>query len=340
MSYRNDMERFREEQNARRRWVTLIIKITVFALAALILATAATAGITLLIGGDKPEAEEDGDGSPSGGFRITGPRGDTVTLMIGDKPLYKSYVDVSDESAQLDVDNSEVDTSKAGTYRVRYTATNSAGKKATYTLTVIVSADPTYTEERLMTIIAAKAQELGITKSMSKTEQVRKIYDYVKDPNATKDMARIYFSDESNALGQKAQSGIRTGWESDWVEEAIRTLSMGRMKGDCYSYYAVSKAFFEYFGIENVGIQRSAGSSHSGTHFWHAVNVGTKESPKWYYYDATRLAGSFSDGGSNSCLITEEKLASYRTSKGESGFYTFDKSQYKNFPTIETTPLS
>lgn len=335
MSYRNDMERFREEQNARRRTLTLIIKITVLVLAVAILATAVTVGITLLTEKDKPSAEEDGGDSSSGGFRITGPKNNTVTLMIGDKPLYKSYVTVSDPEAQLTVDNSQVDTSKAGTYKAYYTATNSAGKKATYTLTVVVSADPTYTEERLMGLIAAKAQELGITKDMTTEQKVRKIYEYVKDPAASKDAARIYFSDESNTPSQNQQSGIRTGWETDWVEEAIRTLSMGRMKGDCYTYYSVSKAFFEYFGIENVGIQRSAGSTHSGTHFWHAVNVGTKEAPRWYYYDATRLAGSFaSDNTSDSCLMTEEKLTSYKTSKGESGFYTFDKSQYKNFPTI------
>ncbi len=341
MSYKNDMERFREEQNARRRTLTLIIKITVLALAVAILVTGVAAGITLLLNNDKPRGDDgDGGGSSSGGFRITGPKGNTVTLMIGDKPLYKSYVTVSDPNAQLEV-NSEADTSKAGTYKVRYTATNAAGKKATYTLTLIVSADPTYTRERLMGMIAVKAEDLGISESMSKAEMVRRIYDYVKDPSANSpDAARIYFSDESNTPSQSAQSGIRTGWETDWVEEAIRTLSMGRMKGDCYTYYSVSKAFFEYFGIENIGIQRSANSNHSGTHFWHAVNVGTKEAPRWYYYDATRLAGSFSDGTKDSCLITEEKLMSYKTSKGESGFYTFDKSQYKNFPKMETTPLS
>ena len=336
MSYKSDMEQYRQEKQTHRRLVTLIIKITVIALAAAILITGVAAGVTLLLNNDKPrgDREDEGDSPSGGGFRITGPKNNTVTLMIGDKPQYKSYVTVSDDKAELTVDNSEVDTTKAGTYKVRYTATNEAGKKASYILTLVITADPTYTEERLMGMIAAKAEALGITKEMSKTEQVRKIYEFVKSPAKGKDDANIYFSDESNAQGQKIQNGIRTGWETDWVEEAIVTLSMGRMRGDCYTYYSVSKAFFEYFGIENIGIQRAAGTIHGGTHFWQAVNVGTKDAPKWYFYDATRLAGKFADGTSDSCLITEEKLQSYKTSKGESGFYTFDKSQYKNFPTI------
>ena len=342
MSYRNDMERLCKERDAQRNALIRLIKITVIALAAAILVTALAAGITFLVGRGEKSSVEDEDGSSSGGLRITGPKNDTVTLMIGDKPTYRSYVTVSGD-AELSVDNSQVDTSRAGTYTVRYTATDAAGRRATYTLTVIVTADPTYTEERLMTMIAAKAEELGLTKSMSKAELVRKIYTYVRNPEVGGSEARIEFTDRSNATAQREQSGIRTGWESDWVEEAIRTLTLinqGRGAGDCYSYYSLSKAFFEYFGIENIGLQRAAGSTQSGTHFWQVVNVGTREAPKWYYYDATRLAGSFSDGTSYSCLITEEKLTSYRTSEGESGFYTLDKSQYKNFPTVEKTPLS
>ena len=339
MSYKSDMEYFREQQKQRRALLTRIIKITVLALAAAILVTGVAAGVTFLVNWDSPDAEDE-DGVTSGGLRIFGPENDTVTIMLGDKPAYKSFVTVSKENAKVTVDNSEVDISREGTYKVYYTATDEAERQASYTLTLVITKNSAYTEARLMSMIAQKAEALGITKSMSKEEQVRRIYNYVKDPSASASEANIFFSDESNAPSQKNQSGIRSGWETDWVEEAIRTLSMSRMRGDCYSYYAVSKALFEYFGIENIGIQRAAGSGMAGTHFWQVVNVGTKTAPKWYYYDATRLAGTFSDGTGNSCLITEEKLLSYKTSKGERGFYTFDKNQYKNFPKTETTPIS
>ena len=340
MSYKSDMEYFKEQQKQRRELLARLIKITVLVLAAAILLTGIAGGVTLLMNRDSSGVEDDEGGTSAGGLRIRGPENDTVTIAPGDKPAYKSFVTVSDGNAKLTVDASAVNTEKEGTYKVYYTATDGAGKQTSYTLTLIVSKNPSYTRERLMSLIAQRAESLGITKSMSKVEQVRRIYAYVKDPSAGKYEANIYFSDESNTPSQSNQSGIRTGWETDWVEEAIRTLSMGRMEGDCYSYYAVSKAFFEYFGIENVGIQRSAGSSQAGTHFWHAVNVGSASDPRWYFYDATRLGGSFADGGTNSCLITEEKLLSYTTSNGQRGFYTFDKSQYKNFPKIETTPIS
>ena len=114
------------------------------------------------------------------------------------------------------------------------------------------------------------------------------------------------------------------------------------MAGDCYSYYSVSKAFFEYLGIQNYGVQRSAGSEHSGTHFWNIVNVGTKDAPKWYYYDGTRLAGSFPAGAVAYCFTDAQKDA-YRTSANDGnrlGFYTLNKSEYADFPTIATEPIS
>lgn len=348
MSYKNDMEFFKEQQKKRRTGMAWIIKITVLVLAVAILATGVTVGVTLLLGNKNPQTEEN-DGGDEGGktnsgrLEITGPKDNTIMVVLGDKLAYKSFVTVNDVNAKLTVDNSKVDTSTPGSYPVYYTATDDTGAQAKYTLTLVISdGSEQYTMDRLMNMVALKAEELGITKTMTKVEQVRRIYNFVKDPSVGANEANIYFNDESNAPSQNAQSGmIRTGWENDWIEEAILTLSMNRMKGDCYTYYAVSKAFFEYFGIENIGIQRSANSGQAGTHFWHVVNVGSETEPKWYYYDATRLAGSFeTDKTSNSCLITEEKLMSYKTSKGETGFYTFNKSQYKNFPTVETTPLT
>ena len=174
-----------------------------------------------------------------------------------------------------------------------------------------------------MELIAEKAEELGITKSMSKTEQVKKIYAYVNSKET------IYFTDESNIPDIN-----RDSWESDWMEEAVRTLESEQ--GDCYSYYSLSKAFFEYFGIENIGIRRAEnyeGADEDGTHFWSVVKV----EGGWYYYDATRLAGSFNDGTRNACLITEAKLKSYRTSKGEDTFYKMTKPA--GFPAIATKEI-
>ena len=164
---------------------------------------------------------------------------------------------------------------------------------------------------------------------MSKEQQVRKIYDFVNNWIS-------WGSDRSNIMDTHGSAFTRDSWMVDWQEEAI--LSLKSKNGDCYSYYSLSKAFFEYFDIENIGIKRSEKSTEKGTHFWQVVNIGTKEAPKWYYYDATELAGTFSDGTDYGCLMTEAKLNSYVTSKGGRKFYMFDK--WENFPTIETQPLS
>ena len=228
---------------------------------------------------------------------------------------------------------------REGTYRVTYVATDGAGNRTEYVLRLTVKSRQ-YSEETLMELVAEKATALGMTSEMSKVELVRAIYDFVNSPNKGKNEANIYFSDESNTPNQKNQEGLRKDWETDWLEEAVRTLKMDRMEGDCYTYYAVSKAFFEYFNIDNIGIQRSEASSEDGTHFWSVVNVGSEESPRWYYYDSTRLGGTFTEGedDKNACLITEERLKSYRTSGGGDAFYAFTKPE--NFPTISKKEIA
>ncbi len=271
---------------------------------------------------------------------IEGPAGDVAVVYVGDNVAYKSFVKVTDnrDDYTLEIDQGQVNLDREGTYRVTYVATDGAGNETTYVLRLTVKSRQ-YSEDALMALVAQKAEALGMSADMSKTELVRMIYDYVNSPAHGPNEANIYFSDESNTPNQYNQSGIRKDWETDWVEEAVRTLQMDRMKGDCYTYYSVSKAFFEYFGIENIGIQRSDDSAEDGTHFWSVVNVGSGDAPKWYYYDSTRLGGSFtSDGKKNACLITEEKLTSYRTSTGGDGFYTFDKPS--GFPTVARKELS
>jgi len=195
-----------------------------------------------------------------------------------------------------------------------------------------------YTYSMLMDVVEKLIPKLGITPSMQTPQKVRKIYEYVNDPTCTVgDNARIRFTDESNIPNID-----RAKWQSDWVEEAYRTLKPladGSKKtvGDCYSYYAASKAFFEYYEIENKGIKRDeSGSNMEGTHFWLMVNVGSASNPSWYYYDATRLAGSFSDS-KQCCLRTLAELETYTPSKsGQYGFYSFDKT---GLPTASTKKL-
>jgi hypothetical protein len=328
-----------ENQNSfLKKYMPLAIKITVIALAVAILLT--VVAVVVALTSDAPSRND-----PMGNVfsndkeapEIQGPEGDAAVAYIGETIAYKSFVKVTDDSGKykLNVNTDKVNKSREGTYTVTYTATDEAGNETKYNLKLTLK-KKLYSEATLMELVEEKAKMLGLSKDMSKAELVRKIYDYVNSPSKSKDNANIYFNDESNTPAQQESRGT---WETDWIEEAVRTLQMERMKGDCYTYYAVSKAFFEYFEIENLGIQRSADADEAGTHFWNVVNVGTESKPKWYYYDATRLAGTFSsDGSRNGCLMTEGKLNSYRTSKGGTEFYKFEKPS--DFPQIANAAVT
>ncbi len=235
----------------------------------------------------------------------------SITGYVGEGIAYMKNVEAVDNcyGVTLTVDSSGVDTSREGTYKVKYTATDAAGLTATLTLDVNIFKERV-TEEQLLAKIETLAKNLGITKSMSKEEQVRLIYGYVNSPKASAGAANIVFTNSSNTD------------RTDWIREAYLTLERG--EGDCYSYFAVSKAFFLYFDIENLDIERTSGAQ-SGTHFWSMVNIGSKNSPKWYYYDATRLAKPHNTG--SGCLFTEKQLEDYNSNVNK-GFLSFDHTDY------------
>lgn len=318
MSYQSKMEEYRNEHKRRRNRMLLILKITVIALAASILLTGVVFGVMLATGGFSSRGETEEEGENDTGASIRGPEGDYVVIYIGDTGVsYKSFVKTTG-GATLQVDASDVNLKAAGTYTVHYTLGD-----LTYDLTVYVR-QRTFSEsdrKKLYEDIAAKASSLGITDSMSTVEKINKVWTYVSDKQT------IDFTDRSNIASSHGTAYSRNTWRTDWEEEAALVLKS--KEGDCYSFYSLSKAFFEYLKIENMGIQRSESSTEPGTHFWNLVKL---DNGAWYYYDATRLKGSFGQG--NRVLMTEAKLRSYVTSEGGTEFYKFDK--WNGFPTIAT----
>ena len=303
MSYKNDRERMNKEAEAHRNMVWKTIKITFIAFSASLVLFCLLWGISALfgLGGSK-------DTEPP---VISGRNGSRCVGYVGESPMFKQMVKVVDNVDSIiepEINAKNVDINKEGEYKVYYRAIDAAGNVSeTYVLTYVVKSKE-YSEDALMELIADLADDLNITKDMTKTEQVRAIYKYVNSKNA------IEFTNESNIPDIN-----RANWQIDWVEEAVRAIESG--EGDCYSYYSLSKAFFEYFDIENDGIQRSASAKEKGTHFWSVVKV----EEGWYYYDATSLAGTFSDDSHNACLITQKKLDSYTTSSGGEDFYKMDR---------------
>ncbi len=333
MSYKTDKKRMEKDATEYRKNIFGIIKITFIAFAAMLFIFCITLVISLLFGGKNPQSTGDGS-SPKivqnyniSGFDVFD---GGVIGYVGQTPTFKKFIIVSDDTDEapvVDIQH-EVDVNKEGTYTVKYIVEDMDGNISELTLKYVVKSAE-YSHELLMSQIAELAEDLGITKNMSKIEQIRAIYKYVNSSSTVK------FTDESNI-----PQIDRNKWESDWREEAVRGIESH--EGDCYTYYSISKAFFEYFGIENIGIKRAEnydGAEDDGTHFWNVVNVGENGEQKWYYYDATRLNGYFNGDRSdnNACLITEAKLKSHRTSKGGDYFYKMVKPA--NFPKISTEEL-
>ena len=330
MSYRSELETYNEEMSKRKKSVILAVKIVAILLALSLVATGAL--VIVDVASDNFSSPSDDEGENNNSY-ISATQGSKVTVKQYSTPLYYSYVTVDEKylANELKIDSSNVNVDVPGKYSVIYRLLDENGKTLdTLKITVIVEE---YNEAwvELEPLVAKKAEELGITKDMSKKDIVKKVYAFVN--------GGIPYTTTS-----KSHTGNdRSKWEENWVKEALLTIKT--MQGDCYSNYSLSKAFFEYFDIENVGIMRDENDGGlEGTHFWNVVNIGTEQNPAWYYYDATVLSstGRFSDGTRNACLITLDKLWSYHSSKIEEGtacttFYAFDPSKY---PTVETTPLS
>ena len=321
VSYKSDIQAYTAEWNRRKQTMFLIVKITSVLLALCLIATAALTVVDVL-NGDVGHREEQSSNSPS----LITAKEKKVTCYVGDTVSYKSFVTYPD-GYELEY-SSNADLSKAGTYTVSYKLLKDGKVVDTYKLTLILE-ERNVELESLMSLIGIKAQSMGITKEMSKVEIVKKVYAFVNG-------GIPYTTTSASHTGDD-----RSKWEENWIKEA--TLTLQSMTGDCYSNYSLSKAFFEYFEIENVGIMRAENDGGlDGTHFWSVVNVGTAKNPQWYYYDSTKLAGTFSDGTKNACLVTLDKLWSYHSSliaEGEAKytFYAFDP---KDYPTVATTPLS
>ena len=223
-----------------------------------------------------------------------------IRVNIGDGIAWKKQATVTDNSdgkIDIKVDSSTVNTSAAGTYKVTYTATDESGNFSTAEATVTVGTVEV-TEEMLNTEIDKIIAQI-ITDGMNTEAKVRAVYDYV----------------------QKSINYASTAETDDYVYAAYISLFMYGT-GDCYSYFAASKAFFERLGIENIDMKRAEGGA-PGNHFWNLVNIGTKDAPKWYHYDANPISGQYSVSG---CLLTDAQVAAYDAWCGQ-GYRKYDASK-------------
>ena len=223
-----------------------------------------------------PEATPTPDTQPPA---IEGAR--DMTTAVGMSLSYRSGVTATDNvdgPLSIQVDASAVDLNQPGEYPVIYRAEDKSGNRSQVTVTVTVvevsgvddddptidvsGADPVPTEAPIKEVTRDMVDDAAdqilskiISSSMSDWEKAQAIYNYVH--------THVKY--------------VGTSDKSSWLMGAYVGFTRGR--GDCYNYFACSKALLTRAGIPNIDLYRVGGTTD---HYWQLVNVGSG----WYHFDA------------------------------------------------------
>ena len=223
------------------------------------------------------------------------------TVYIGDTVQYKENIVVTDNrDGELEVtaDIRAVNPNAEGSYTVTYTATDSTGLTATATATfTFMYSDESLQLMKLDELIQPVLDKL-IKDDMTDRQKAKAIYNWVHDS--------INYSGTSD--------------KSSWYACAIEGLTT--KNGDCYTYFALSKALLTAVGIENVDVIRKDSSWHPlAKHYWNMVKIDGN----WYHFDATPRSD-----GETFFLVTTKQLLKYSNSHLYS--HDFDPEDYPQTP--------
>ena len=150
---------------------------------------------------------------------------------------------------------------------------------------------PSEKQEELDHLVQVVLEKI-VSDDMSKLEQARAVFDFTR--------TKISYTGDSD--------------KSDWLNGAYEGLTT--RKGDCFTYYAVSRALLTALGIDNLEVQRLGGPT---SHFWNLVNCGDG----WYHFDATPRSSKMP--AFVSFMFTDAEAADYTARAGRE-YYTFDGS--------------
>ena len=228
-----------------------------------------------------------------------------IEIVVGDSVSFRNGVTAYDEkdgTVEFEVNAEAVDLSTPGAYTVIYSATDAAGNLTEVSATLTVKPKKTVSEEVLFALVDDKITEWGLH-SGTKESVCETLYWKLK--------AMMQYTSDSQ--------------KDDWMGEAYRALT--EQEGDCFTYYAVVRAFFDRLGISYMTIERTKGAKDS-THFWMLVNIGNEELPAWYHYDVCPRPKEIPHN--LPILMRDEDLASYN--ENNEGYYSFDAEQYPETP--------
>ena len=215
-----------------------------------------------------------------------------LTVFIGASVSYKKNVTVTDncpDGLTLTVDNSAVNLSAEGTYPITYTAKDYAGNETAVAANITVR--PRVYDENEVYAMADGVLARIIRPEMSLLEKLEAIHLYVR--------THIRYTGHSE--------------KGNWVRGAYEGFVDGQ--GDCYIYFAMSKALMIRAGIANMDIEKIPAATR---HYWNLVNTGEG----WYHFDATPR----SVDNPHIVLWTDEQLMAYSTTHNNS--HNYDHSLY------------
>lgn len=237
-----------------------------------------------------------------------------LTVAVGESLSYRAGVTAADEvdgAVTLHVDSSGVNLTQPGTYTALYWAEDAAGNRAEAPVTVTVveavtvdDGDGEATADDVVDSAAAQATPEAVnaladeilseitTPGMSRYEVALAIYNYVHN--------NISYTGTSD--------------KSSWLVGAY--VGFTRHSGDCYNYFACSKALLTRAGIPNVDLTRVGGNSR---HYWQLVDVGEG----YYHFDACPHPNSYP---LYSFLLTEAEVRAYteQCASVRKNYYVYD----------------
>ena len=280
----------------------------------LVLAAAVIAGAALLLTrGGGPAPVQTPTPPPAGTAPPVISGAHDLRVAVGESISYRAGVTVTDDSGEpvaLQVDATEVDLTEPGEYEAVYWAEDAAGNRAEVPVTVTVIETVTVDEEgsgatediedpaaaqATQETVDALADEIlaQITNNgMSQYEKALAIYNYVHN--------NIAYTGTSD--------------KSSWLVGAY--VGFTRHSGDCYNYFACSKALLTRAGIPNVDLTRVGGNSR---HYWQLVDVGTG----YRHFDACPHPNSYP---LYSFLLTEAEVRYYteQCASIRKNYYVYD----------------
>ncbi|MBR3057843.1 MAG: transglutaminase domain-containing protein [Clostridiales bacterium] len=221
---------------------------------------------------------------------ITGAK--DMSVLTNQSVAFKDGIEVTDNAdkdVRLEVDNSQVDLTKDGTYKVIYSAKDAAGNETKVEVSITVVYRP-YTEDDLWELCDMVLKDI-IKDGMTEKQKVEAIFNWV-------DWSITYKGHAEKVT---------------WVQGAYDGIK-NRM-GDCFNIASACHALYTRAGIETFMVERFPITY--AQHFWNAVKIDGQ----WYFCDALTK-----EDGTRFFMWSASQMAEY--SNSHRGYFGYDESKY------------